>query len=159
MDHDTLSLLAAQSKFLAAYHEKLDPADANPFPRDALYLVPLGPELTGAMQVTMIDNHTADVGGLNTLRYRVVFLNGRWRIRISTSVQTRYGDQTEKALAILTTSFKDLVTLFNTLSADITRVKLTTPESVITASKAGIATVRDTMQKSLPPAIDLPKPE
>jgi hypothetical protein len=110
------AILTAQQRAIDAWRRTLDPADTSSFPRTALYTSGLTDAQVRGIQVSLLDDHTADVAVPGLMHYCLTKGQDGWKIQIHASVATRSSDPA-KMVQLLTGMFRDLADLY-TQTAD-----------------------------------------
>jgi len=149
------ALIVARGKFLATYKANIDKDGASPLPQRVFATYALPEASVNAATVRMIVDHTADIDIPDAMRYRVVQIDGEWRVQVAATLANKFPGDTAKAMHALAASFQGLAAVYDETGNDITSTKLTTRDAVVASLNARIATVDAANKDAFPPAIVL----
>ena len=144
------SLLTAQGKIIALWNARFDADGKTPFPDALLYAQAVPLEKIRTSEINQIDANTADVSVPDGLRYRVVQIDGHWRIQIAATVASKYPSDPMLAVRVFTTTFHDIAGVYDTTRKEIAGGKLATQQAVNEALTGRLAKVMLTDGAALP---------
>ena len=107
------SIVAAQAKMIAVWNAKFNADGKSAFPPELLYVKANPVEKIRASAIKQIDADTADVAGPSDMTYRVVRINGQWRIKVGATLGNIYPSDPDLAMRIYTKMFHDVVGVYD----------------------------------------------
>src|SRR5947209_2520847 len=105
---------------LAAYRAKIDPLGKMHIPDGLINRAAIPEERLRAAVVRRLDDNTADVEVPNRLTYRMVLVDGVWRILTVPSIASIYPSDSQAALRALTAMFRDRAAAMDATTTEIT---------------------------------------
>ena len=147
--------LASQARLVAAYRAKIDPHDKKPL-RPWLFGGKDLSALIKTVAVKRVDDRTADIVSpdLSSPRFRVVLLDGQWRIETAAtlnSVESRVDPAA--AIRIKTKGLTDQAEAFTAIAEQINAGELTTTDAVTDAIRSRVAKIQRIERDALFPGV------
>ncbi len=145
------SIVVAQAKMIAAWDAKFNADGKLPFPAELLYVNATPVEKIRASAIKQIDADTADVAGAADMTYRVVRINGQWRIKVGATMGNKYPSDPDLAMRIYTKMFHDIAGVYDLTIGEIEGGQLASAAAVNATLGGRLAKVAQEDSVGLPP--------